>query len=376
MNDNNITIILISGYARSGKDTLAKALIEYARTKESARVSFATPLKRAVQLALNELGLGHIDAFTEDPKLKALLRPLFVEVGKAARAIDKDVFVKAAWKDICDLGSNGKELLVVPDLRYSNEIELFRKWGEGVGDTVKHIHISRSGNESANQEEYESVKALPSPDVGVMFMDGATSDIAQWADKYMTQLWVKGIFKDKKIAVAYDEKASVWTDIKTEQSSDSPFVTVTSCVSTGKSAILDHIVSGTERFGAEEIEKRNAQRVEDMKAMNAVLEEASMLVNVSNRVEWLEDKVDRLQQIIGKMGERVDTDRANLAGHEQDIGKMGERLKDLGGDIGSMEDTVERLSARVTGTDNMVLHVKMLLERIDARLKRLEVARG
>lgn len=209
MKDQNVTIILISGYARSGKDTLAKHLIGYSRT-ESARVSFATPLKRAVQLSLKELGLGHIDAFTEDPALKALLRPVFVEVGKAARAIDKDVFVKAAWKDICDLAS-GKELLVVPDLRYSNEIELFRKWGEGVGDTVKHIHIDRIGNLAANDEEYNSVRALPDADAYCIFEDGHTADIAKWADNYVSDLWAEGIFKNKKLAVAYDEKAPIFT---------------------------------------------------------------------------------------------------------------------------------------------------------------------
>lgn len=203
------TIIMISGYARSGKDTLANALIEYSRT-ESARVSFATPLKRAVQLALKELGLGHIDAFTEDPALKALLRPLFVEVGKAARAIDKNVFVKAAWLDVNDLAHNGKELIVVPDLRYPNEIELFRKWAGDNGDTVKHVHIRREGNEAANEEEYLSVLSLPLADDRCQFEDGAVGGIAKWADKYVSDLWAKGIFKNKKLAVAYDEKAPIF----------------------------------------------------------------------------------------------------------------------------------------------------------------------
>lgn len=374
MNNNNITIILISGYARSGKDTLAKALIEYARTKESARVSFATPLKRAVQLALNELGLGHVDAFTEDPKLKALLRPLFVEVGKAARAIDKDVFVKAAWKDICDLAS-GKELLVVPDLRYSNEIELFRKWGEGVGDTVKHIHISRSGNEAANQEEYESVKALPSPDAAAMFMDGATSDIAEWADKYMTQLWAKGIFKDKKLAVAYDEKASVWTDIKTEQSSDSPFVTVTASVAKfagtlhgldGKPITLTHGVSGTERFGADVIERRNELRAEDQKAMSEACK-AFVRDNIPGvRIDELEKRWVRV------------TDK---------VGELMNKTQSLDEEFYSMDEIIDRVSQRVDHIDERITKIRdyaagrtdRLMDKIrelEARIEKLEVARG
>jgi len=355
MNDNNITIILISGYARSGKDTLAKALIEYARTKESARVSFATPLKRAVQLALNELGLGHIDAFTEDPKLKALLRPLFVEVGKAARAIDKDVFVKAAWKDICDLGSNGKELLVVPDLRYSNEIELFRKWGEGVGDTVKHIHIRRSGNEAANQEEYESVKALPSPDDLCVFKDGAVSEIAKWADKYMTQLWAKGIFKDKKLAVAYDEKASVWTDIKTEQSSDSPFVTVTASVTNlMKEDEAKRIKEAADRFIRDNIPGVRIDELE--KRWVRVTDKVGELMN---KTQSLDEEFHSMDEIIDRVSQRVD-----------ELQRLGSRdyltLSEL---VLKFEKMEKRVEERTTG-------LLLALERIDARLKRLEVARG
>ena len=116
-------IILISGYARSGKDSLANALEKQLAHREPVRVKFANVLKTALGVALQRIGLD-VDVFTEDEQQKQAIRPLLVEFGKFARSVDKDVFVKAAWKDICDLFQNGKGVVIVPDLRYANEINL------------------------------------------------------------------------------------------------------------------------------------------------------------------------------------------------------------------------------------------------------------
>ena len=174
-------IILISGYARSGKDSLANALEKELAHLEPVRVKFADPLKRAVQLVLNDLGLGHIDAFTEDEELKKILRPLMVEVGKCARTIDKDVFVRAAWRDISDLFQNGKSVAIVPDLRYSNEIERFKEWAYVTDVTINHLRICRMGNEAANEEELQSICSLPQADATRIFIDGDLEGIERWA---------------------------------------------------------------------------------------------------------------------------------------------------------------------------------------------------
>ena len=176
-------IILISGYARSGKDCLANAIEKELAHLEPVRVKFANPLKRAVQLVLNDLGLGHIDAFTEDEELKKILRPLMVEVGKCARTIDKDVFVKAAWKDITDLFQNGKGVAIVPDLRYANEINLISQWARDVGWNVTHLRIGRMGNHAANDEELQSISSLPPSDAHRIFADGNILGIVQWAEE-------------------------------------------------------------------------------------------------------------------------------------------------------------------------------------------------
>ena len=174
-------IILISGYARSGKDTLANALDKQLADLEPVRVKFANVLKNALQKALNDVGLGHIDVFTEDPIQKELIRPLFVEFGKYCRANDKDVFVRTAWRDISDLFYNGKGVVIVPDLRYSNEIQLISEWAKQLGWNVIHIRICRIGNQAANEEEMQSVCSLPNADAYCTFAGGDVDGIERWA---------------------------------------------------------------------------------------------------------------------------------------------------------------------------------------------------
>lgn len=175
-------IILISGYARSGKDSLAQALERELAHLEPVRVKFANELKTALGYSLvAKLGLTDVDVFTEDNAAKQAIRPLLVEFGKYARSIDKDVFVKAAWDTICDLFENGKGVAIVPDLRYANEINLISEWAKKNGWDVTHLSIRRYGNEAANNEELLSINCLPQANAQRMFMDGDLNGIERWA---------------------------------------------------------------------------------------------------------------------------------------------------------------------------------------------------
>jgi hypothetical protein len=104
-----------------------------------------------------------------------------VEVGKCARSIDKDVFVRAAWRDITDLFQNGKSVVIVPDLRYSNEIERFKEWAQVCCWNVLHLRICRMGNEAANEEEMQSICSLPEADAYGTFKNGDFEGIKAWA---------------------------------------------------------------------------------------------------------------------------------------------------------------------------------------------------
>lgn len=176
-------IILISGYARSGKDSLANALEKQLAHQEPVRVKFANELKTALGISTSHLGLMDVDVFTEDDAAKQSLRPLLVEFGKFARSVDLNVFVKAAWNTICDLFENGKNVVIVPDLRYANEIKLISEWAEAKGWAVTHLSIRRYGNEAANNEEMLSINCLPAADASRMFLDGDLNGIERWAEE-------------------------------------------------------------------------------------------------------------------------------------------------------------------------------------------------
>jgi len=179
-------IILISGYARSGKDSLANALKrELEIYKREARIlKFANALKEALQAALNRVGLGHIDVFTEDDEMKKFLRPLLVEFGKFARKMDKDVFVKALIKDMEALFCGGVEVALISDCRYLNEAMLLRAWAKDTGSLITRLHIYRDGLDAANSEERYSIQDLNLFDRDFRertFLEGDVDGIASWS---------------------------------------------------------------------------------------------------------------------------------------------------------------------------------------------------
>lgn len=210
-------IILISGYARSGKDTLATALLaEFAKAnKEAAVTKFAIALKRALQLALNDVGLGHIDVFTEDTAEKEILRPLLVEFGKYCRAKDKDVFVKRTLKDAGELLEQGKDAVMISDCRYLNEAKLVRAFGRENCWQVSRLAIYRQDIGPANDEEAKSIDDLRANDHAEdagHFPEGDTDGIKAWAKRLVRPLgdapdWLKegnkGAPVDPKKVTAY-----------------------------------------------------------------------------------------------------------------------------------------------------------------------------
>ena len=181
-------IILISGYARSGKDSLATHLKrELELNGREARVlKFANALKEALQAALNRVGLSHIDVFTEDEELKKLLRPLLVEFGKFARKMHKDVFVKALIKDMEALFCGGVEYALISDCRYLNESEILRLWAEDTGSIITRLHINRDGLQPANEEERQSIYDLNNAErdfIERTFLEGDLFGIEAWAQE-------------------------------------------------------------------------------------------------------------------------------------------------------------------------------------------------
>ena len=105
-------IIVISGKQFSGKDTLAKFLLEF--LPDYKRIGIGDAIKI-------EYGKKHNLSFEEIEKDKHLYRADLIELGNWGRSIDPDFWLKR----IIDLDEN----IIVPDIRVPHELELFKKHG-------------------------------------------------------------------------------------------------------------------------------------------------------------------------------------------------------------------------------------------------------
>lgn len=150
-----ITVIGISGWARSGKDTSADYLVEKYGYK---KFSFAKPMKEAMyrldpritvnELANTSLRVG-VDVYDweglkeRSPDVRGLLQRMGTEVGR--EMFGEDFWVNHALDSIPD-GTKA----VIADVRYPNEADAIRKLGGKV------IRVEREGVKPANEHPSES----------------------------------------------------------------------------------------------------------------------------------------------------------------------------------------------------------------------------
>lgn len=126
-------IIGVSGYARSGKDTVADHLVDQ---YNFSRVSFAAPMKKAMYI-LNPIvssdSIGNfrykdlVDVYGLDkakentPEIRRLLQIFGTEVGRS-------MFGENFWVDLA-LKNAGSENIVVTDVRFKNEADRIKSMG-------------------------------------------------------------------------------------------------------------------------------------------------------------------------------------------------------------------------------------------------------
>lgn len=194
-------LVPISGFARSGKDTLADAIFDHLAQDEPEYsvivLKFADALKQSLQVALDEAGIK-IDVFTEDTQKKAALRPLLVAYGEYCRSQNKNVWVDKViddlntWVDetIAESGSAGSVMLI-PDLRYANEYQKLEALCVQKGWAFVPIYIERNGNLPANDAEAESIGLMAARGyfnrdnaLQICFGSGSVELISQWARKF------------------------------------------------------------------------------------------------------------------------------------------------------------------------------------------------
>jgi tRNA uridine 5-carbamoylmethylation protein Kti12 len=146
------TIVLLSGYARSGKDTFAEGMTRY--SVDIKRIAFADALKDAANDFSINLGLS---VNFHDDSVKATHRETLVAMGRFARSIHKDVFVY----NLTEAASRERGHVVVTDTRYINEVVVTKQlMNEVRGWRVIHLHIETEGIGPANEEEAASIREM------------------------------------------------------------------------------------------------------------------------------------------------------------------------------------------------------------------------
>jgi len=122
-------IIGLSGYARSGKDTMASTLcLNYG----FRRVSFADPMREAILILNPKIdSITHVAHYVEDygwdmakqnPEIRRLLQVFGTDVGR--RMFGENVWIDMAFKDI-----KPDENVVIADVRFPNEADAIKQRG-------------------------------------------------------------------------------------------------------------------------------------------------------------------------------------------------------------------------------------------------------
>lgn len=144
------TIIALSGWKQSGKDSSADYIIKNygfhkislaGALKHNTSVEYGIPPEYFHDNELKESQIKQMPASEEAVELyKDLLyldtdnnyywtpRALLIHEGRSKRLVDKDYWVRALFTSIFAADQAGQELFVLSDLRFPSEVEAFKKY--------------------------------------------------------------------------------------------------------------------------------------------------------------------------------------------------------------------------------------------------------
>lgn len=190
-----VPVVLVSGYARAGKNTFAEGMVRKSRMLDGRLVetSFASELKNAANAYLDEIGLlaPSSDFFEESFKNK--YRAALVELGRMSRDIDKDIFAKKVANRILDMADlRGRNYpFVVTDWRYLNEYRVLRDRLEPRGFRVVTVRIDTAGVLPSNDEELHSLAEIRrnmAPDREFLFAPNQRDAILAEGERFAAEL--------------------------------------------------------------------------------------------------------------------------------------------------------------------------------------------
>ena len=164
-------IIGLSGYARSGKDTVAELLVLNYGFK---RMAFADGIREALLVLnpilhdghrLNEVvGMYGWEVAKSKDEVRRLLQVLGTEVGR--KLINEDVWVWLLFNKI-----STDERIVIPDVRFPNEAKMIEQQGGDVWRINRHNHTAVNDHISEHAMDNHMFKR-------VLYNDGTLDDLA------------------------------------------------------------------------------------------------------------------------------------------------------------------------------------------------------
>lgn len=161
--NNHPMIIMVSGYARCGKDTIADGMME--QIPVSKKIAMADSLKQAANDAVRSImaragAMNHWNnmGFFDDT-FKTLHRPVLVELGKTCRFIHQDCFIDCMVNQASNLLTHGVSV-IVPDVRYANEYIRLKSMAIDLGFRHRTCLVHTCGVEAANDEERKNMDEL------------------------------------------------------------------------------------------------------------------------------------------------------------------------------------------------------------------------
>jgi hypothetical protein len=162
---NKKTVIGISGYARSGKDTLASLLKESLNQAEiKAKVfSFAFALKSDINdFCMSKIG---ISSFSEVTELKSKIRPILIAYGEVQRNISSGTYWLNKLKpEIDSFFDDGGSVAIVSDLRFKeyefDEVDFIRSYSNNMIITVSRIMENGILNTAAHESEAKNLPRI------------------------------------------------------------------------------------------------------------------------------------------------------------------------------------------------------------------------
>lgn len=130
-NKHEPIVIGLGHYSRTGKDTLCKAIVDLATSRDlrATRLSFADPLKDIARQVYGWTGLREGAYYDKCPEQRSYeLEPLgltpveiWIEIGNKFREV-----YQSTWVDLVRSQIHQYDLVVIPDVRFQNEVDMIR----------------------------------------------------------------------------------------------------------------------------------------------------------------------------------------------------------------------------------------------------------